>query len=173
MRSSIVLGIAAALIVGLAVAGWLMHKAAVPEGPAPATTTASAIPRDTGAMLVIEAKDGKVVTVPDFTYGHPSVEVEDTGVTYIYVTQNDDQVELDSRFGIIYASDSSISVGLFTGPLEASRQAAEAKLREFIPLPDAILCTLNVAVRAADTIDARYAGRELGLSFCPGAVPLP
>ena len=133
-----------------------------------ATTT----PRESGAMVVIETKDKKVITVPDFTYGHPSLEVEETGMTYVFVTQRDDTTEQDARYGITYASDSSVIVGLLKAPLSEARVAAEAKLRELIPVPDAILCTLKVTVAVPDTIEPRYAGTDVGLSFCPGAVPL-
>jgi|GEM_PF-3488485 len=172
MRPSIVLGIALALLLALTLIGWKLHTRT--EGTV-ATTTPHAVqlPRDSGAAVVLTDRSGRVITVPDFTYGHPSVEVEDTGITYVYLTQSDDLVEHDPRYGIVYGSDHSFTIGLLSGSPKETRAAAEAKLRELVPLPDAILCTLKLAVRAADTIEPRLAGKELGLSFCPNAVPLP
>lgn len=173
MRSPVVLGIGVALLAVLSVAGWWMMPKDKANDTATSTPAISSLPRDTGAHVVLRTKSGRIVSVPDFTYGHPSVEVEDTGVTYVHITQNDDLEEADPRYGIVYGSDSTFILGLMATPLGATRLVAEQKLKEFVPLPDDILCGLSVSVRTADTIDARFAGRELGLSFCPGAVPLP
>ncbi|HYE23283.1 MAG TPA: hypothetical protein VEA92_02405 [Candidatus Paceibacterota bacterium] len=172
MRTPVVLGIIVALFVSLAGFGWWRVSITATD-TATTTPTIPSLPRDSGATVVLTSKANRIITVPDFTYGHPSVEVEDTGITYVYLTQNDDLVELDHRYGIVYGSDSTISIGLLASPLGASRTAAETKLRELIPLADDILCSLKIAVQTADTIEPRFAGKELGLSFCPGAVPLP
>lgn len=133
----------------------------------------SALPRDSGAMLSFLTRDGKVVSVPDFTYGHPSVNVEDTAYTFAYVTQSLEGVELDPRYGIVYGNDGTLIIGLYAEPLGETRRAAEGKLRELMPLPDDILCSLPIDVTVPDTIESRYTGKQLGLSFCPGATPLP
>jgi len=171
MRSPVLLGIALALLlVGIGCMWWYMGQKPI-EAPTQATTT-RALPRDSGATIVLTTKTGKVVTVPDFTYGHPSVEVEDTGVTYVYVTQDDSLTELDPVYGIVYGSDSSIVMGLFAEPLADARLRAEAKLKELLPIPEPILCEMNIVVNAADTINPVHVGRNLGLSFCAGATAL-
>jgi hypothetical protein len=123
-------------------------------------------------MLLFRMRDGQTVTVPDFTYGHPSVEVEDTGITYVYVTQDDTLTEADPAYGIVYGSDASIVIGLLAEPAAQSRQRGEVKLRELLPVPDVVLCALNIKVVAADTMETMYGSKDLGLSFCDGSVAL-
>jgi len=171
MRSPLILGIIAALVITAAAIGWWLMRGEGTTEEEQATTT-SALPRESGATVVLTTPGGKVITVPDFTYGHPSVEVEDTGVTYVYVTQDDSLTELDPVYGIVYGSDSSITIGLFATPLDRARLRAEEKLKEFIPVRETILCELAIIVTAADTISPEHAGKDLGLSFCPDAIAL-
>ena len=171
MRSPVLLGVlVAVLIVAAAGTWWLVQKEkVVVDTP---VMESKMLPRDSGAMLLLKTRDGQLVTVPDFTYGHPSVEVEDTGITYVYVTQDDTLTEADPAYGIVYGSDSSITIGLLTAPLKESRQRAELKLRELLPVPDVVLCALPIKVVAADTMGTMYGGKNLGLSFCNGSTAL-
>lgn len=171
MRSPVFLGAAFAVLLAVAGGAWWYLGQQPVDAPTQATTT-RALPRDSGATVVLTTKTGKVITVPDFTYGHPSVEVEDTGITYVYVTQDDSLAEADPVYGIVYGSDSSIVIGLFATPLAEARLRAEAKLKEFLPLPEPILCEMNITVTAADTINPAQVGKNLGLSFCAGATAL-
>lgn len=165
--------IAASLLVLAGGAAWWYVNQVPQEGNKTATTTVQALPRDSGAMLSFTTKDGKVVSVPDFTYGHPSVDVEDTAYTFAYVTQSLEGVEEDPRYGIVYGNDGSLVVGLYAEPWSTTRLAAEAKLRTLMPLPDPILCALPIEVTVPDTIENIYTGKQLGLSFCPNALDLP
>lgn len=172
MRSPVLPAVVVALVLGVGVIAWVLSQAKPEPSSASQVRTATTTPRESGATVVIQTRDNKVITVPDFTYGHPSLDVEDTGMTYVYVTQNDDTTEQDARYGIAYASDSTIIIGLLAAPFAEARTAAESKLRVLIPVPDDILCTLKVTVAVPDTMEPRYAGKNVGLSFCPGAVPL-
>ena len=174
MRSPLLLGVLSALILAaVAVTVWYLGKA-TPEVPLPEVPEEEvALPRDSGALLVLTSKTGQIITVPDFTYTHPSLEVEQSGITYVYVTQDDDLKEADPYYSIVYGSNSSILIFLLAEPLTTARARAEEKLKEFIPIPEDVLCSLKVSVKTTDTINPMYAGKELGLSFCPGAVALP
>ena len=172
MRSPIIFGVGGAVMLVLVVSAWQFYSARSPEQVEDTPKLAS-VPRDSGTSVLLRTRDGKNVTVPDFTYTHPSVTYEETGRIYVFLTQTDDLVEKDPRYGITYGSDSTFIIALLASPLSESRAAAEVAFKEFVPLPDSVLCALSVTVQVADTIDTQYAGKNVGLSFCPGALPLP
>ena len=169
MRSIYIAAIALAVLIA-GVLGYLALRPA-PEAKAPQAQKEEQ--RASGSMITLTTKKGARVSVPDFTFNKPRIEVEESGITYVHVTQTPDGIEEDPTHGMLFGSDSSITIALFAEPLGPVRQAAEASLRRHLPLPDAILCDLTVMVEVPDTIAPRYAGQNLGLSFCPGAVTLP
>ena len=174
MRSWLLIGVIGALVLTLIGTGLWLNTQKVQKESVTATTTVRALPRDSGAMLLFTTRDGRVVSVPDFTYLHPSLDIEGRNETYVYVTQDDNAVEMDPRYGIVYGNDGTLTIGLFAEPLGATRLLAETKLRELMEgVPDDILCLLPVSVGVPDTMNSSFVGRELGLSFCPCAVTLP
>ncbi len=66
----------------------------------------------------------------------------------------------------------SLTIMLYQTPLTFARVFAEQKLRELFPDNDAGLCAMDIVVMTNGYVDARYAGYNLGLSFCPGSVVL-
>jgi len=68
---------------------------------------------------------------------------------------------------------SKIIIAIVKRPLGATRRAAERALRRFFPLPERTLCRLDVEVSIPGPVDEALSTRNLGLSFCPGAVALP
>lgn len=169
MRAYYIAGIILAVLVGGVMAYFVFATPEVREEK----SSEVAVSTPSGPTISIYTRDGKVATVSDFTFNKPRVVAEESDVTYVYATQNADGVEEDPRFGIVYGSDSTFVVGLFQEPLGESRKRAEARLRALLPLPDDILCLLRISVIVPDTIGPMYRGRDLGLSFCPGAVFLP
>jgi hypothetical protein len=119
----------------------------------------------------LRGTDGSVYHIPDYTQGHPSFD--EAGETYYTVTEDTAQQEESDAYSIVIGSDSTISIGLTAEPLGKARADAEARLRELVPLSNAELCTLTVTVMASPRVNETYAGVDLGLSFCPGAVQLP
>lgn len=111
------------------------------------------------------------VMVPSFIEDAPVLQLD--SASYHYVTYNEDYMPVDPAYGIVYGSDGSLSVGVFLEPLGASRLKAETKLRQMTSLTDAQLCSLNVQVSVPSSVNETLSGRNLGLSFCPGATPLP
>lgn len=133
----------------------------------------------TGATRTIQA-DGESLVVPDFTEGAPVVQIgsDPADVQYdltpypeyqegmIYPTHDFD-IQFNER-------DSQFIVSLMTEPLGAARQAAEQRLRALLNVSDETLCTLNVVVGVPHGVHPQLATyQNLGLSFCPGALPLP
>lgn len=111
------------------------------------------------------------IMVPSFVEGTPTLDLD--AASYHYVTYNQDYTPVDPAYGIVYGTDGSLSIGIFAEPLGASRLKAEARLRQLLSLSDAQLCSLTVQVSVPASVNETLAGRNLGLSFCPGAAPLP
>lgn len=170
MRSPYTLGIVAALVLVLAAGGaWYVltqQQSLIEFVPAVAN------PRDSGATILLTTSSHKRISVPDFTFGHPRVDLDKTDITLVLLSQTTDGVEEDPRYGIVFSSDGTFTIGLFKEPLREARIAAEQRLREFVEVSDDILCDLPITVAVPDTIQPRYAGRDVGLSFCSGALSL-
>ncbi len=76
-------------------------------------------------------------------------------------------------FGIIFnEKNGSFAIGLEKEPIAQSRLEAEAYLKSVLQISNDDLCTLNVFVGVPASVNQFYAGRNLGLSFCPGSVSL-
>lgn len=169
MKSPVVFGVLGACLIAGAVLGYLYLIPTLDQRTE--TKKEAPTPREAGATILLTLRDGRTVSVPDFTYNHPQVDAE--GVTYVLLTQTPEGVEEDTRYGIVFGTDSTFTIGLFEEPFGASRRAAEEKLLKLLGLPEVALCTLDVSVGVPDTIGGAYAGKNLGLSFCPKAIPLP
>lgn len=117
--------------------------------------------------LTVVQKDGTSVNVPDFTKtDQPPIAGPDTG----YQVSGSNA----SSFQILYFPNQSyFLVSLFSEPLGQTRLAAEAALRSKLGLSDSQLCALNIEVHTDAETNETYSGRDLGLSFCPGATALP
>ena len=64
-------------------------------------------------------------------------------------------------------------IGLLNEPLGNSRQEAEQFLMGTLGISENQMCNLNYYVLATSDVNSVYAGKNLGFSFCPGAIPLP
>lgn len=169
MKSPVVLGVLGACVIAGAI---FTYFYVVQSTDTPTETKKEApTPREAGATILLTLRDGRTISIPDFTYNRPQVDAE--GITYVLLTQTPEGVEEDTRYGIVFGTDSTFTIGLFEEPLGESRRAAESKLLELLGLPEVALCTLDVSVGVPDTIGGAYAGKNLGLSFCPQATPLP
>jgi hypothetical protein len=173
----IILGIALLVAVIALIAYFALRMYSDPSAPGTDTDpfggfNSSSTPIAPGTPVrVLETPDGSSFKVPDFTIGHPSVNAP--AGTYYAVSQDAEGNEESDSYSIVYGTDSSISIGLLTEPLGQARHKAEDRLRELIPLSEVELCKLTVTVMASPRLNDTYAGVDLGLSFCPGAVVLP
>ncbi len=173
------LGVAIAVAAGIYFVAKGIHSATLPTTSATSTnpfgqTGLQGGVNSTGSNgnpVSIRTRGGQVLSVPDFTSGHPSIN-EQSG-TYYYVTQDENGNQEASDFSIVYGGDSSVSIGLLAEPLGAARAHAEAKLRQLIPATNDQLCSLDVSVMVPPSVSDNYAGDDLGLSFCPNAIVLP
>lgn len=121
--------------------------------------------------LVLTLSDGTTAYVDDFTEeGQPEWAGPDSG--YNVAGSGSDS------FAITYYppdadSSAEISVSLLKEPIGEARREAETALRERFGLSDDQFCKLSVGVYTLLSVNEQYAATDLGLSFCPGAVPLP
>lgn len=118
-------------------------------------------------MIRLTLTDGTTADVPDFT---KEVQPEGASAENGYQVGGSD----DAPFQILYyPNDAGFLISLLAEPLGENRLKAEAALRGKLQLPDAELCKLNAQVATSIYVNETYAGQNLGLSFCSGAVRLP
>lgn len=112
-------------------------------------------------------KDGSQATIPDVTkLPQPAWASSDNG----YVVSGNGQGDFDILY---YPAQSAFSITLLQEPLGQTRLAAEQALRATLKLTDTQLCKLSADIGTIGSVNETYAGRNLGLSFCPGSVKLP
>lgn len=136
----------------------------LPAGSVPVSTTN---PNGLSGMLNIVLKDGTTASVPDFTKVNQSPTANaESGYRVAGSNTGDFQI-------LYYPQNSGILISLLSEPIGPVRLAAENALRITLGLSDSQLCTLTIEVRTTLSVNTTYSGRDLGLSFCPGATPLP
>lgn len=120
-----------------------------------------------GNVLELQLRDGSQIAIPDFTKeNQPPTANAESGYQVAGSNTSDFQI-------LFYPQNSGILISLLAEPLGAVRLAAEDALRAKLGLSDSQLCRLTVDVMTPGDVNFTYAGRNLGLSFCPGAVTLP
>ena len=167
-------------LLALALGAWALTMALQQEPPEPETPAVSdpfggiSIPvaPESPKAATIADREGNAVPVPDFTGGLDPLQGTDG--TY-YLLHGPEYSAEGFTFSAQYGErDSSFLVTLLSEPLSSARADAERFLRDELELSDAALCALNTRVVAPADVNEAYAAHgDLGLSFCPGAVPLP
>ncbi len=141
---------------------------------APATSTA--------AGMSVTARDGSTVVTTDFI--HNGITIADAANTGRYLLAGDlgycitDPAKCQAGsypdFNIFYDTNAqSFTIALLAEPLGATRSAAEQFLMQTLGIGQADMCKLNYYVGATYWINALFASKNLGFSFCPGATQLP
>lgn len=177
-RIYILLGGIVIIIIGIVVLMLQKNAPLVPTGstttstnplglPAGSVSVPATNPNESSGMLNLVLQDGTTVPVPDFTKvdQSPTANAE-SGYRIAGSNTGDFQI-------LYYPQNSGILISLLSEPLGPVRLAAENALRVTLGLSDSQLCGLTIDVRTTLSISATYSGRDLGLSFCPGATPLP
>ncbi len=77
-------------------------------------------------------------------------------------------------FNITYdAAHQFFTIALLSEPLGKARTGAEQFLLNALGISETKLCTLNYYLGTVSALNDRYAGKNLGFSFCPNATVLP
>jgi hypothetical protein len=140
------------------------------------TGTPSTSPSYTRQLLGI---DGSTLTVSDFTAGKPSQQVSDVeGDVQYDLTPYPEYVlgqpypthSYDVAFDQL---SSQFIISLNEEPLGKTRLAAEAFMRQILGLANSQLCNIRFLITVPSQVNEQYSATNLGISSCPGAVPLP
>ncbi len=134
------------------------------------STTTSDVTSRVSDAISLSLADGTSVVVSNFI---PENQPEWWSEGQSYVISGSGS--LDGPGYEIVFSDSSSSFGILIldEPIGERRKIAEQVLREKLQLSDSKLCLLKTSVFVLAETNPAYANRDIGLSFCPGSVPLP
>lgn len=78
-----------------------------------------------------------------------------------------------SEFLITYtASDKSFNISLFKEPLKEVRERAEKEFLSVLNITEGEACHLKYELGTTYHVNEFYGGKNLGFSFCPGAISL-
>ena len=173
-RTYIILGIVAVVLVAVLLVTFLVFNpkpSALPAGnssnPFASSSESQTVASTSSPLLPVTLKDGSTAVVPNFiTKNQPPTANALVGYQV-------DNTAPDSYQTIYFTSGSYFLITLNSEPLGEHRTEAENALRSELGLSDAQLCNLNIGVFTPGFASEQYAGENLGLSFCPGAVPLP
>jgi hypothetical protein len=76
-------------------------------------------------------------------------------------------------YEINYTPESGyFAIALLREPLGDTRKKAEQYLMSRLRVSKEVMCDLNYTLSVPNWVSARYAGEDLGFSFCPGAKKL-
>lgn len=174
----IVISVVLLLLIGGAIAFFLLRETPV-QGPDSSNPFGGLSGDNPGGTPItnydIVGADGEAYPVPDFRAGKDPIAGIDGNYYDLVHTGGPLFGDEGDRFYIQFdETNSSFTISLVTEPLGESRLLSEDFLRSTLKLSDSQLCKLKVNVGVPRELNQIYGSYEnLGLSFCPGAVPLP
>lgn len=133
-------------------------------------------------QMTITARNGSTLTVNDFIHnGETAADVVNPGDYYLagsvgYCLANGSCPSGASTtdFSIVYSQQYNLfNVTLLVEPLSSIREEAEQFLMSRLGITQDQMCALDYNVVVPYTVNPVYTGKNLGFSFCPGAVQVP
>jgi hypothetical protein len=123
--------------------------------------------------FTVATQTGAVIAVKDFKADPLTVEDKNNKGHY-YLAGGLDPTSIDAPYGISYVeSDQSFQIGLYKEPLRDYRKFAEQEFISKLGISEPEACALRYWVSVPTWVSATYSTKNLGFSFCPGAVELP
>jgi len=123
---------------------------------------------DQAAFMKIPTSNDRAASISD---PRLLATTEDIGSGLYSITSLEN--ETTTTFGIVFnENNGSFAIGLEVEPIAQTRLDAEVHLMQILKISEKELCLLNVFVGVPDRVNSFLSGRNLGVSFCPGAVPL-
>jgi len=102
----------------------------------------------------------------------PETKVSASGSLY-YLSGGLTPSPTKTPYSIFYVeADKSFHITLLQEPLRGTRAQAEQVLLKKLGVTEQQVCSLVVYVGVPGPVNQFYGGKELGLSFCPGAEAL-
>lgn len=147
----------------------------------PSGTTTPIVPPftlTTNTGTAVEVRDFRLATatagVPVvYEPVRPAADATSTATTSPYSTEPSYISYLGAEFTLTYFADTqSFVLTLEKEPLGAARAAGEAFLLQLLGIPEERACFVRHAVLVPGSVSEFYGGRNLGFSFCKGAVTL-
>lgn len=102
------------------------------------------------------------------------ITIADPNNPGMYIIAGGDMpTETGAPYSIIYfEKDQQFNITLFKEPIAETRIAAEQELMARAGLSEDIMCRMKYWLAVPYSYNEFYAGRNLGFSFCPGAVSI-
>jgi hypothetical protein len=126
----------------------------------------------TTSTLTVAAVVGSPITVNDFTKD-PQTAVSADIPDHYFLVGGIDAYASSAPYSIYYVGkDQSFSIILLSEPIADNRQKAEQQLMQKIGISQLAMCRLRYYVSVPNDVNSIYAGKNLGFSFCPGAIKL-
>ncbi len=133
---------------------------------------AQAQPASSETNIDITNRDGRTISVRPFLPGPNATStksVDATGATAVvplYWGAN-------ASFSIVYnGTNDFFGIGLLAEPINQARKNAETYVLELLGVSQEEACRLNYSLFVMANVNPVYAGKNLGFSFCPGAIGL-
>lgn len=123
----------------------------------------------TGAEPANEVSENTVV---DFR--NDGITIADPSNPGVYIVAGgEDPTGLGAPYSIIYTEEDQLfTITLLKEPIVETRKAMEEELMRRLNSSENLMCRLNYWVGVPYSYNEFYAGRNLGFSFCPGAVTI-
>jgi hypothetical protein len=135
-----------------------------------------------GGSIELATNDGKTVTASDFLHNgavgkdpnNPTLSYLVGSIGYCLGDGTCPAGEAGKGFVITYDSkDQLFNISIEQEPMGANRIAAETVLLRRLGVSKETMCRLKYYLSVPEYVNERYAGPNLGFSFCPGATVLP
>jgi hypothetical protein len=151
----------------------------IPKNPVPLTPSPVQFPNSdatpntssgsSGKTITLAAQgSGKTITAHDFVNNGVTTPNPSNQGNYILTPSN------SAAFAITYSSSNQFfTIALQQEPIGQARLDAQTFLLQKLGITQDQLCSLNYYLGTDDQTNSTFAGKNLGFSFCPGAVKLP
>lgn len=135
--------------------------------PVPEPPSSTGTPRQTITPISIPTWEGEEFSAQALIDSNTTEQITSEGL-YRNTTADD-------FYSIYYYEPTGhLSIQLYAESLGVARELAEQQLKSvFSQYSDAQLCELQIEVITHREVSREYANKNLGLSFCPFAIPLP
>lgn len=178
------IGIGSILVIGLLILAYRMTAPAQPAATPPAEQTVGLPVAPSVETATSAPVQGGVIStggIQTLDFIHDPATVKDPinpGFYYLgyhqYEGVTDPTASASPPYIIAYESDTqSFNIALLQEPIGPMREEMQQYLMTHLGITQDQMCRLSYMVSVPDRVSSRYAGRNLGFSFCPGATALP
>ncbi len=126
----------------------------------------------TGSRIQVAGTDGQTYEIKDFKNDPATLSDKNNPGQYILAGGRTPS-PLTTPFSILYIdSIQNFNITLLREPIGDIRLQAEQLLLQRLGISQEKMCGLRYSVGVPESVNSFYAGKNLGFSFCPGAVKL-